>query len=566
VRGWSESRFRRASPLDGLAVVVVALVVLVVFLDEPHVLPRTSAALNLSPRMLPLYAGYSLLRMLAAYALSLGFSLAAGYWAASSAGGRRFILPALDVLQAVPILGFFPAAIFFFIRLFRGSALGVEAAAVFLIFTSQAWNMAFSVYESLTTIPDDLLTAARVSGLQGPVRWRRLLLPACVPRLVYNTMLSWAGGWYFLIASEIIAVGRSTWVLPGLGSYVGEAITLGRHGLAVAGLAVLVAVIVLLHLFVWSPLEDWSRRFHYDTSASSEATAPPLVRRLLRRAPLVRRELVRVGRLLGVGLGRVASVVAHTLSGAWVRPVAALAALATVAALVYGAVQTVAVLLRPLPAEAASLPSALLRSFLRLLVAYAISLAWTVPVACWISRSARRGARLMPVVQVLASVPATAFFPVLVAVVLRLRLDLNVAAVALVLTGMQWYLLFNLVGAAQAMPEDVRELARATGARGLFYLRRFFLPAALPSLVTGSLTAWGGGWNALVLSESVTAAGRTWSVRGIGTMLDEATYVKGDLQMIMLTIVSMVATVLVLNRAVWRPLYAWASVRYRFDA
>ncbi len=566
MRGWSESRLRRASPLDALAVVVVALVVLVVFLDEPHVLPRTSAALNLSPRMLPLYAGYSLLRMLVAYALSLGFALAAGYWAAASAGGRRFILPALDVLQAVPILGFFPAAIFFFIRVFHGSPLGVEAAAVFLIFTSQAWNMAFSVYESLTTIPDDLLTAARVSGLQGPVRWRRLLLPACVPRLVYNSMLSWAGGWYFLIASEIIAVGRSTWVLPGLGSYVGEAITLGRHGLAAAGLAVLVAVIVLLNLFVWSPLEAWSRRFHYETSAPSEATAPPLVGRLLRRAPLVRRELVLVGRLWGAGLGRVASVVAHALSGEWVRPVTALAALAAVAALLYGAVQTVEVLLRPLPAEAASLPSALLRSFLRLLVAYAISLAWTVPVACWISRSARRGARLMPVVQVLASVPATAFFPVLVAVVLRLRLDLNLAAVALVLTGMQWYLLFNLVGAAQAMPEDVRELARATGARGLFYLRRFFLPAALPSLVTGSLTAWGGGWNALVLSESVTAAGRTWSVSGIGTMLDEATYVKGDLQMITLTIVSMVATVLALNRAVWRPLYAWASTRYRFDA
>ena len=153
MRQWSAARLRRASPLDGLAVVVVALVVLVVFLDEPHVLPRTSAALNLSPRMLPLYAGYSLLRMLAAYALSLGFALAAGYWAAASPRGRRLILPALDVLQAVPILGFFPAAIYFFIRLFHGSPLGVEAAAVFLIFTSQAWNMAFAVYESLTTIP-----------------------------------------------------------------------------------------------------------------------------------------------------------------------------------------------------------------------------------------------------------------------------------------------------------------------------------------------------------------------------------------------------------------------------
>lgn len=566
MREWSQARLRRASPADALVVACVALVVLVVFLDEPHVLPRTADRLDLSLRMLPLYACWSLLRMLAAYALSLAFALGAGYWSATSAAGRRLILPALDVLQAVPILGFFPAAVFFFIRLFHGSPVGMEAAAVFLIFTSQAWNLAFAVHESLTTIPDDLLTAARVSGLSGPVRWRLLLLPACVPRLVYNSMLSWAGGWYFLVASEIIAVGRRSYVLPGLGSYVGEAVASGRHGLAAAGLAVLVAVIALLNLFVWSPLEAWARRFRYETSAAGEVEAAPLVRSLLRRAPLVRRTLARAGRELGTGLGRLVALGAHLLSGAWLRPAVALAGLAAAAALTYGAARTVGVLLRPLPAEAATLPAALLYSFLRLLLAYAISLAWTVPLAAWISRSSRRARRLMPALQVLASVPATAFFPVLVAAVVRLRLDLNLAAVALVLTGMQWYLLFNLVGAGQAMPEDVRELARATDASGLFYLRRFFLPAALPSLVTGSLTAWGGGWNALVLSESVSAAGRSFSVRGIGTLLDQATYVKGDLQMITLVILSMVAAVLLLNRALWRPLYAWAAVRYRLDA
>jgi len=543
----------------------VALIVLVVFLDEPHVLPRAGDVLNLSPSMLPLYAAYSLLRMLAAYALSLGFALGAGYWASATPLGRRLILPALDVLQSVPILGFFPAAVFFFIRLFHGAAIGVEAAAVFLIFTSQAWNMAFSVYESLTTIPDDLRTAARVSGVEGVVLWRRLLLPACASRLVYNSMLSWAGGWYFLIASEIIAVGKSTWMLPGLGSYVGRSIALGRFGLAAAGLLSLVGLIAMLHVLVWSPLEAWSGRFRYETSASSETTVP-FARTLLRRAPLARRTLTQIGRWTGAGLARLAAVASHVLSGSWVLPLGALVAAVALSVLVYGAVHTIEVLIRPLPAEAAAIPSALFFSFLRLLAAYAISLAWTVPVACWISLSVRRAARVMPVVQVLASVPATAFFPILVLAVLRLGLDLNVSAVALVLTGMQWYLLFNLVAAAQAMPEDLRELARATGGGGLFYLRRFFLPAALPSLVTGSLTAWGGGWNALILAESVTAEGRTWSVRGIGTLLDQATYVRGDLQMITLVIVCMVTAVLLLNRTVWRPLYAWASVRYRLDA
>ena len=517
--------------------------------------------------MLPLYAAYSLLRMLGAYALSLGFALGAGYWASASPLGRRLILPALDVLQAVPILGFFPAAIFFFIRLFHGSPLGVEAAAVFLIFTSQAWNMAFSVYESLTTIPDDLLTAARVSGLSGVVRWRRLLLPACMPRLVYNSMLSWAGGWYFLIASEIIAVGRRTWVLPGLGSYIGEAITLGRPRPRRGGPRVargghrgaerrpLEPARVLGAAL---PLRDEHRRRSDGPAARAlpPAARPARARRARARRPAAGRGAREASRpRLARAVARL-DPPASRCWGRWRRS----------CALAYGAVQTVEVLLRPLPPEAAEIPAALLRSFLRLLLAYAISLAWTIPVACWVSRSATRAGRLMPIVQVLASVPATAFFPVLVALVLWLRLDLNVSAVALVLTGMQWYLLFNLVAAAQAMPEDLRELARATGARGFFYLRRFFLPAALPSLITGSLTAWGGGWNALVLSESVTAAGRTWSVKGIGTLLDQATYVKGDLQMITLVIVSMVTAVLLLNRAVWRPLYAWASVRYRLDA
>ncbi len=552
--------------MDLLTLLMVGLVVLVLFLDEPHVLPRTSEVLNLHPAMLPLYAAYSLLRMLAAFVLSLGFAIGAGYWAAASAGGRRLILPGLDILQAVPILGFFPAAVFFFIRLFRGSPAGVEAAAVFLIFTSQAWNLAFSVYESLSTIPDDVRTAVRVGGVTGIVLWRRLLLPACVPRLVYNGMLSWAGGWYFLIASEIIAIGRRTYTLPGLGSYIGESIGFGRWDLAAAGIAGLVVVIVLLHVLVWSPLEFWARRFRYETSVTGEADAWPAARTLLRRAPLLRRLLGRGARALGRALGQTTAASSHILSHVSTRPLLIVAALAALAGLAYGGVQTAEVLLRPLPAQAALIPAALFASFLRLLVAYAISLAWTIPLACWISRSARSASRLMPVAQVLASLPATALFPIIVAVALGLHLGMNAAAVALVLTGMQWYLLFNLVAAARAMPEELRELARASGVKGWLYLRRFFLPAALPSLITGSITAWGGGWNALVLSESVTAGGRTYAVTGIGALLDRATYVDGDLQMITFTILSMVVAVLALNRLLWRPLYARASERYRLES
>jgi NitT/TauT family transport system permease protein len=261
----------------------------------------------------------------------------------------------------------------------------------------------------------------------------------------------------------------------------------------------------------------------------------------------------------------VSARVTASLTGAWTRYLFGAIGLAAAIAILWGGIGTAVELVRPLPYEAGEIPAALCYSFLRLLAAYMISLAWTIPLAYWLSLSARRSARVLPVVQVLASMPATAFFPVIVAVVLALRLDLNVASVALVLTGMQWYLLFNVVAGAQAMPEDLRELAAASDVHGWLYFRRFFLPVAAPSLITGSLTGWGGGWNALIISEYLTVKGRTYSVEGIGSLLDRATYIKGDLQLITLTIVTMVVVISLINRFVWRRLYQRATERYRLE-
>ncbi|MGE5362367.1 MAG: ABC transporter permease subunit, partial [Bacteroidales bacterium] len=339
----------------------------------------------------------------------------------------------------------------------------------------------------------------------------------------------------------------------------------GAYSESAAGIGVLAAIIILLHVLVWSPLEYWSRRFRYEYASRSEAGPPPLALAFIQRAPLLRRMWIRTANVSARGLGSVSARVSSSMTGSVMRWVLAAAAGALALAVVYGGIRTAAQLLRPLPAEAAGIPSALAFSFLRLLAAYIISLAWTLPLAYWLSLSARRAARVLPVVQVLASMPATAFFPVIVAIVLALRLDLNLASIALVLTGMQWYLLFNLVAGAQAMPEDLRELAAASNVGGWLYFRRFFLPVAAPSLITGSLTGWGGGWNALIISEYLSVNGRTYSVHGIGSMLDKATLVKGDLQMITLTIVSMVVVITLLNRFVWRALYQRASTRYRLE-
>jgi NitT/TauT family transport system permease protein len=562
---WSPVQARRASPLDAAAIGLLALLVLVLFLDQRAALPAHEGFFSLSPSLLPWYALRSFIRMLAAYGCALAFALVVGYWAATSLLARRFIMPALDVLQSVPILGFFPAAIFFFIRLFRGSAIGMESAAIFLIFTSQAWNLAFSVYESLTTIPDDLTVAVKSSGASGLVRWRRLLLPACVPRLTYNSMLSWAAGWYFLIASEVITVGPRSYTLPGLGSYIGTAIERGAWGLAGAGIGTLACLIVLLHIFVWSPLEFWGRRFRYEYASRTEAVGTPRALVLIARAPLLRRAWFRtVDRTAWAG-GAVAAAFSFVFTLPIVRLLLGLAAMAAAGAVGYGGIRTALTLARPLPPEAAQIPLALLYSFLRLTAAYVISLAWTLPLAYWLSRSPRRSARVLPVVQVAASMPATAFFPLIVAAILGLHLGMNVASVILILTGMQWYLLLNLVAGALAMPEDLRELAAASNVGDWMYFRRFFLPVAMPSLITGSITAWGGGWNALIIAEWVTAKGHVYETPGVGSLLDRFTYVDGNLQMITLVIVTIVIAVTALNRLVWRPLYAAASERFRLE-
>lgn len=560
-------RAPRASIVDAAVLVLLGAVVLVVFVDRRHALPEAEGRVDLAPTLLPLYAAYSLARMVAAYAASLGFALAAGAWAARSLRARRLILPALDVLQSVPILGFFPAAVSVGVGLFHHSVLGVEAAAVFLIFTSQAWNLAFSVYASLTTVPDDLDRAVRLSGAAGVVRWRRLLLPACVPGLVYNSMLSWAAGWYFLMASEIITVGPRTYTLEGLGSYIGEAIAQGRSDRMWLGLVALTLVIVLLHIVVWSPLQFWSQRFRYEYAASGPTFAEPLARSIFWRAPLLRRAWVGGARAVERAALAVGAHLQHRLTSREVTWVLAALAAGGLAVLAPSAVrQAAAIATRPLSAHAYGIPEALGFSMLRLVLAYLVSLAWTLPAAWWLGRSPARMTRAMPVLQIAASLPATALFPIVVHAVETLGLDFNVASVVLVVTGMQWYLLFNLVAGAQAMPADLRELARATGVGGWLYVRRFFLPVAMPALATGSLTAWGGGWNALILGEYVVVDGHVHTVRGIGALLDEATYRLGDLQLVTLTVMSMVVAILVLNRLVWRPLEDWAHARYRLES
>jgi len=548
------------SPVDLGLVSILAAVALAMVLAQSQLQPYNTPALDPRPALLPVYLLLSLGRLFAAYVVAVLLALAVGQLAASSRLARRIILPVLDVLQSVPILGFFPVAVAFFIGIFRGSALGVEAAAVFLIFTSMFWNLAFGVYESLITLPEEIALASTQFGLRGPLKWTRVILPATIPGLLYNSLVSWANGWYFLIASEIIAVGPARYTLPGLGSYLAQAVTVGRNQEMLLALGLLIVTSIGMHLLMWGPLEAWAERFRFDETGDHPRT--PRIARTLARSRIVRwvttRLVIPVSQQLLAGGGRIL----HTLERHVWWSIGAAGVLLP-SGLGYAAWRLYRLFtLRPASPELAGIPGDLFLSFLRVALGVLISAVVAIPLAERIARRPGRRAAALAVIQILASIPATAFFPLIV-ILFTWGLGMNAGAVLLALTTMFWYVLFNVVGAAAAIPKEMREAAQALGLRGILYMKRVFVPAILPGLITGCVTAWGAGWNAMILCEYLEAAGHAYSVRGIGATLDRATYRTGDMQVVAASLAAMILLIVVVNRFFWDPLYRHAAARYK---
>ena len=555
---------------------MLAAIIALFFAYREHAQQVALPTVPVALKHLPYYAFCSFNRMLAAYILALIFSIVYGMAAARSPGWERILIPAIDIAQSVPVVGFFPAAIYFFVALAHGSRFGVEMAAVFLIFTSQAWNMALGVYEAVKTIPNDSQEALGAFGATGWLRFKRLLLPASIPKLVYNSILSWLAGWYFLIACEIITVGPANYRLPGLGSFLMESTDKGDTVDLTMGLLMLVAIIVAMDLLIWQPLSAWAEKFKYEFAASSgperalgmvgliggigptilltlrSILLPPVraIGRAMQSMPraqvLTPEQSKRFSRALKIVLG-----VSFAIFAIWVVG--------------SGLVALARALLKPWPSEVKEIPLAAVYSTLRMTIGYIISLAWTVPVALWASESARFNRAITPIAEIVGSIPATALFPIIVLLVIRVTGGMNLASILLLLTGMQWYLLFNLLAGINQVPADLKEAARAFGLSRFGTWRKLVIPAIMPSLITGSITAWGGGWNALILSEYFVYRGHTYSVTGLGALLDEATYRTGNSVMILVSLLSMVLVVIMLNRLIWRRLYDMATERFRLD-
>ncbi|MFZ3058657.1 MAG: ABC transporter permease subunit [Candidatus Methanoperedens sp.] len=508
--------------------------------------------------LLPYYAGSSLLRMGFAYFFALCFALSYGYIAATNTNARKIMMPVLDILQSVPILGFFPAAVLFFIGLIPGRT-GVEFAAVFLIFTSMAWNMAFGVYESLTTIPKELIEAADSFGLRGWQRLESLTLPACVPKLVYNSIVSWSVGWFFLVASEIISAGSETYKLPGIGSFLIDTTYSGKIALMLVGLSVLVIIILLLELFIWKPMQSWADKYNYEYAGEKKPGEFIFNTRIIK---YLFRSIFELFSKIMVSLYIIFHK--HKLIKRTLKFVGHLILISAIAYIAYTFIVLITKILLNIPDEAYSIPLAIVYSFLRLSVAYVICILWTVPAAVYIAGNKKASSYLMPVMEVAASIPAIALFPAMVVIFIRYG-SLDIAAIILILLGMQWYLLFNMIAGVKSIPKDVDTVAASFGIKGKLYWKKILLPAIFPSFITGSITAWGGGWNTLIVAEYIVFKGKEYHLFGIGYLLDRATFQSPDSSMVMLSVLGMAVTIIFLNRLIWQPMYRKALAKYKFD-
>ncbi len=530
----------------------------------PIAAPR-ALAVSLDPARLPYYAMRTTLRMFAALAASLLFTFTYATAAAKSRRAALVLIPLLDILQSVPILGFLTFTVVFFMNLFPGRVMGLELAAVFAIFTSQAWNMAFSLFQSLRTLPADLEEAARSFRLTGWQKFWRLEVPFAVPGLVWNTMMSMSGGWFFVVASEAITVGNHSWQLPGIGSYV--ALALERRDLAAVGWAIvtMLVVILLYDQILFRPLVAWSDRFRFETTAAA-AIEDPWLLRLFRRTEVLRR------------LGDVVGAAANTLTGLRlalpVRPAQAerppsrlvdtlcLGVLAV--ALAFGLRWILIFLAGSL--TWAEVPHVLLLgvyTLIRVLVLIVLaSLIW-VPIGVWIGLRPVWARRVQPLVQFLAAFPANLLFPPVVLFIVYYHLSPNIWLSPLMILGTQWYILFNVIAGAAAFPGDLREAADSFGLRGRLWWVRVMLPGIFPYYVTGAITASGGAWNAAIVAEVASWGHTTLTAAGLGAYIADAT-TQGNMAHVVLGVAVMSGFVVLFNRLLWRPMYEYARRRLTF--
>ncbi|MGB9793828.1 ABC transporter permease subunit [Caldisericum exile] len=554
-----------------LQLLIIVLLIGVVYAFYKKQINIASYVEDLKVSYLPYYIFRSLIRMFSAYFFSLLFSFTYGYLAATSVKREAIMIPILDILQSVPILGFFPVAIAFFISLFPNSILGVELASIFLIFTSQSWNIAFGVYESIKGIPNDVKEAYEFFDPEGLLKLRRLYIPASIPKIIYNSIVSWSNGWYFLVASEIFAVGEKSFRLPGIGSFILVSATENKIGLVLLGILALGVTIFFLDMFMWRPLSQWSRKFRYSISPGEEEEKEVLeiviifwefvgniINKIKRPFEKINFESINLKQIfkskLFVTIERVLKYVLLVVS-----------ILVSIYIMFYTFKGICSIALSFKLSYILIVLKSLIFSTLRVLSSYIIAVSWTVPFAIFLYNRKKIANFILPFFQILSSIPAISFFPLLLYFLLPFKFGLELSSIILILTGMQWYIFFLVLGGLKAIPNDLQEVVDSYGVKGNLRLRRLLIPAMLPSFLTGTITAMGGAWNALVVAEYIDIKGQPFSVQGIGALLNTS-LTQNEKALFTLALVSLVFMVYSINHFVYRPLYDKILDRYRMEA
>jgi len=541
-----------------------------------HAMPQIT--ISLSPRALPLYAFYSVVRIGLAYLLSLFFAIGYGYAAAYNRRLEALMIAGLDILQSIPVLSFLPGVMLAMVALFPTRQLGVEMGAILLIFTGQVWNMAFSFYSSLKSIPRELGEAATIYKFS---RWQRLFsleLPYAAIGLVWNSMVSVAGGWFFLMACEMFVLGTRDFRLPGLGSYLQTAASTGNLTAITWGLTTMIAIIVATDQLIWRPIIAWSDKFKFEQVETSSRIVSPLLHmfqhsRALRALkqhtvdPIAESFYRRVDNNRRVAFDRKRALSATSELDEYrherlIGIVRATALVVIGIIILYAALHALDLLRQISWSEFGEVAKGAVATFLRVNVALLLASAWTIPVGVAIGFHPRLASIAQPIAQIAASVPATALFPVILLALVQMGGGLGVGSIALMMLGTQWYILFNVIAGAMAIPTDLREVARLFRFTPAQRWRTVILPGIFPYLITGLVTASGGAWNASIIAEYFRLKNQTLQTVGLGAVISAATD-SGQFQILLLATIVMAMMVVTINRLVWRPLYRLAETRYK---
>src|SRR5579872_114304 len=515
------------------------------------------AKISLSPAALPKYALFSVLRLVAAYIISLAFTLIYGYTAAYNRRAEKLMIPLLDTLQSIPVLSFLPGVMISMVALFPTRQLGVELGSILLIFTGQVWNMTFSFYSSLKTIPSEMREAATAYRLSWWQRFWQLELPQAAIGLIWNSMMSVAGGWFFLMACEMFVLGNRDFRLPGLGSYLQTAANAGDTRAILYGIAAMIGTIILMDQVIWRPVIAWAQKFKLE-QVSGEAPRSPILSllRSSRLLPFVNHAWVfPLREKLDLHFARKSKGPSpssgKTSRSRWLVAAAMVLALAGIT---YAVVKMLAMISTLSVIEIRHILLGAGATFLRVEFALLLAATWTIPAGVAIGLRPRLSAIAQPIAQVAASVPATALFPIILMILIRAGGGLGIGSIVLLLIGTQWYILFNVIAGATAIPTDLKEVCSTYRLSLLDRWRTLFLPAIFPYLITGFVTASGGAWNASIIAEYFKFRNQTFSLTGLGAVISRATDA-GNFPVLLGATVVITAMVVTVNRLLWRKLY-----------